>query len=379
MKKSKVNKQNSSKIHYRKKRINIPHYNHSNMKNLPCPRCPKICHSISELTTHLRTVHRYSESEIQQLRGRGFFEEKIPTAEGDIAVIHQRNAMLAQMKKEPPLNVPMNPPPAQKKQANLPAGWQKTIEGYSYEKVVSQEHTIDSIIKKVLKGSVISNHAIIALYTYKKEVGTLLELEKIERLLEAKLDNLVTSDPEYYITAKALWETKEKIRAIKQDVGADPETKPLLEDWYSGDPDTDEHIEWQENFMQKALIEAEQAQIIASKNSISNIKTAKFIKPITRIISKMIGLEEPALVTKAALNSFENLIDVYDKTKNIDDALISGVKSFVINYTKGEVENYVENVALITNKSDREYEAAIKGSVLMAPLYAILENIEDNL
>ncbi|MDO9098827.1 MAG: hypothetical protein Q7U60_11995 [Candidatus Methanoperedens sp.] len=132
--------------------------------------------------------------------------------------------------------------------------------------------------------------------------------------------------------------------------------------------------------MQKALIEAEQAQRSASKNFISIIKTTiKFVEPLTPIISKMIGLEEPALVTKAALNSFENLIDVYDKTKNIDDALISGVKSFVINYTKGEVENYVENVALITNKSDREYEVAIKGSVLMTSLYAILENIEDNL
>ncbi len=255
------------------------------MKNLPCPRCPKICHSSGELISHLRSVHRCTEGEIQQLRGRGYFEEKTPTPEGDIALQHQKNARLAQMKKEPPLNVPMVFK-EERKQVNPPAGWQKTLEGFVYEKLISQVHTIDEIIKKVLKGNVIANHATLELYIYRKDVGTLSELQDKERVLEAKLSGYVTSDPEYHTVAEKLYETKEKIRETKQDIGADTEKETLLEDWYSGDLGSDEHIEWQEKFMGKALLEAEQAQIIALREPNVKRESQKSFQEIMDEISK---------------------------------------------------------------------------------------------
>jgi hypothetical protein len=111
---------------------------------------------------------------------------------------------------------------------------------------------------------------------------------------------------------------------------------------------------------------------------ISVLKTAiKFAVPIAPIISEIIGLEDSALITKEVLNSFENSIEVYDKTKNIDEAIISGVKSFVINYAKDKIDSYMENVVSTNNKgSDNEFKMAVKGSILMTSLYSIMENVE---
>lgn len=192
------------------------------------------------------------------MRGRGYFEDKVPTPNGDIALEHQKTALLVQMGRNPPLNVPMVPPPERKRQAQPPAGWQRTIEGYGYEKLISQTHTIHTIEKRVLRGTVIANHAILSLYTYRKDVGTLSELQDKERTLEAKLSGYVTSDPEYHMVAEKLYETKEKIRAIKKDEVADVEVDIKLEDWYSGDLQGDDYVEWSEKFMEKSLLEAEQ-------------------------------------------------------------------------------------------------------------------------
>ena len=192
-------------------------------QNLPCPRCPQICHSSGELISHLRSKHRLTESEIQALRGRGYFEDKIPTPAGDIAPEHQKAAVRAQAGTA--LNVPMVFR-EEKKQVNPPAGWQKTLEGFVYEKLISQTHTIDSIIKKVLKGSVIANHAIFQLYIYTKDVGTFSELQDKERTLEAKLSGYVTGDPEFGVIAQKLYETKEQLFPLPDD-GKTVKVKPI--------------------------------------------------------------------------------------------------------------------------------------------------------
>lgn len=163
------------------------------------------------------------------------------------------------MDRNPPLNVPMVFQ-EQKRIVSPPAGWSKTLEGFVYEKLISQQHTIDSIIKKVLKGSMIANHATLTLFTFTKDIGELSELQDKERTLEAKLSSYVTGDPEYHEVAGKLYETKEKIKAIKQDSGADVEVDVKLEDWYSGDIGEDAYVDWQEAFMGKALIEAEQVK-----------------------------------------------------------------------------------------------------------------------
>ena len=241
---------------------------HMDSQNLPCPKCPKILHSDSELAGHLRQVHGLSESEIRNMRGRGYFEAKTATVNGDIALQHQKDAILAQMRKEPPLNVPMVFKEEQR-HANPPAGWQKTLEGFIYEKLISQQHTIDSIIKKVLKGSLISNHGLLSLYVYTKDVGELSELQDKKRILESTLTGYITIDPEYHVVSQKIWETHEKIENLKKDLGTDDtETDTLLEEWYSGDLNTNEHVEWEEGFMQKALLEAEQIIKTAPKQEI---------------------------------------------------------------------------------------------------------------
>lgn len=227
-------------------------------QNLSCPRCPQICHSSVELISHLRSRHRLTEGEIQTLRGRGYFEEKTQTRDGEIAINHRDAAIRAQASNA--INIPFIPP-AQRRTVSPPAGWQKTLEGFVYEKLISQVHTIDTIEKKVLRGNVVSNHGALELYIYRKDTGTLTVLQDKERTLEAKLSSYVTGDPEYHEVAEKLYETKQKIREIKQDVGLDTEKDMLIEEWFSGDlntSNTSEYIEWQEKFMEKALIEAEQ-------------------------------------------------------------------------------------------------------------------------
>lgn len=238
----------------------MPRYNPSYMQdqNLPCPRCPKISHSQEELLNHMRYDHKLSESEISRLRGRGYFEEKTATRDGDVALEHQKAAIKSQAGNA--INIPFVPPPERKRIASAPAGWQRTIEGYLYEKLILQQNTIDSIIKKVLKGSVIANHAILEIYTYRRDTGALSELQDKERTLEARRVGYVSGDPEDAEIAKQLVGIKTKIKEIKHDVGVDTEKETVSEVWFSGDLGSDDHTEWQEKFMQKALLEAEQVR-----------------------------------------------------------------------------------------------------------------------
>jgi hypothetical protein len=61
----------------------------------------------------------------------------------------------------------------------------------------------------------------------------------------------------------------------------------------------------------------------------------------------------------------------------IYDAVTSGVKSFVKNYIIGKTENYMaSNSSLLKDSDNGEYEAALKGTILMTSLYAIMETIK---
>jgi len=129
----------------------------------------------------------------------------------------------------------------------------------------------------------------------------------------------------------------------------------------------------------KNTLRCPQYQNIApNREPISVLKTAiKFAEPIAPIIGEMMGLQEPALITKEVLNSLENSIEVYEETNDIDEAIISGVKSFVVNYTKEKMESYLENVVSINNnESDNEFKVAVRGSILMTSLYSIMENVK---
>lgn len=218
-------------------------------------------------------------------KGKGWPERKqlIVTKKGIEDKAPKHHDVAIKKEADNGLNIPMKPA---KKRRHIAAGWQETLEGYTYEKGLSPVNTIDIIIKKVLKGSVIANHAIIELYTYRKDVGALTELQDKERTLEAKLSGYVMADPEYPEIAQKLYEVESEIRAIKQDIGAEMETETLLEDWYLGDIGSEEHIDWQEKFMQKALIEAERAQRRALSEPNVNRESQKSSQELMDEISK---------------------------------------------------------------------------------------------
>ncbi len=103
-------------------------------------------------------------------------------------------------------------------------------------------------------------------------------------------------------------------------------------------------------------------------------KAGRFAVPLMFSLS---GMDDPLIVAKAGLNSFEDSLKKYKETENIDDAVISGVKSFVKNYIIDKADNYMaSNFSLLKDGDNGEYEAALKGTILITSLYAIRETIK---
>lgn len=83
----------------------------------------------------------------------------------------------------------------------------------------------------------------------------------------------------------------------------------------------------------------------------SNIQVIPSQKPlkyavrqvIPMIISPIIGVPIPNSVSNAAFDSIVDSYEVYQEKKNIDDALYVGVESFVNNYARNSVNDYLQS------------------------------------
>lgn len=76
--------------------------------------------------------------------------------------------------------------------------------------------------------------------------------------------------------------------------------------------------------------------------------------------------EDSLLIGKAFVESFEDSMKEYTETKNVDEAVISGIKSFVKNYTLNKAETIINS----------EFEASLKGTISMSTAYAISNSLE---
>lgn len=102
-------------------------------------------------------------------------------------------------------------------------------------------------------------------------------------------------------------------------------------------------------------------------------KAGTFAVPL---MFSLTGLEDSLLIGKACVSSFEDSLKTYRITKNVDNAVICGIKSFVKNYSLDKAEiNIMNDVLLHKNDTDKEFEAILEGTISISTVYALMENI----
>lgn len=91
---------------------------------------------------------------------------------------------------------------------------------------------------------------------------------------------------------------------------------------------------------------------------------------------ELTGFGEPHAIAKASMTSFEDSIKEYKQSTNIEDATITGIKSFVKNYIITKADNYIIESVISEYDIDNKFKAAIGGTVLMSTLSAIVEEFQ---
>lgn len=221
--------------------------------NIQCPRCPVQLSDKFELYQHLKTVHRINDSEAQRLsKSTGWYEQKSPTRDGDIAVDHRDAALRAQLEKSKMLNVPMISPSI-KQDFKLPEGWIEGVDSiYTYMKEVMQHHDYDSTVEKVIEGKVTESYGILQLITYTRYLNNLRVLQEKEIVLSSRLAGLVVSDPEFPEVAKQLNTVKNDIAWARDEIEPEKNIELLLEDNWGRELEEAEMQKTQLEFMNKS-------------------------------------------------------------------------------------------------------------------------------
>lgn len=230
---------------------------------LSCPRgCTRQLLDEAELYHHLRNAHRISEFEARRLSGiggSGWYEQKQPTLDGEKAVEHQAVALRQQIAATAPLTVPIIKM-KEKPDIAVALGWYKTQDGYKFYKVAHEEHTATSYTQHVLKGEIKGEFGALVLWQYTKDVEELKEQQMKASILEGRLASYVPSDPAYLSIAGELHETLYRIRALKEGIGVEVGSEPVLDERFSGENPFEEgsgYEKWVSEFMQKANLESE--------------------------------------------------------------------------------------------------------------------------
>ncbi len=90
------------------------------------------------------------------------------------------------------------------------------------------------------------------------------------------------------------------------------------------------------------------------------------------LMFSLTGFDDSYLIGKACINSFKDSWEKYKITNNVDDAVISGIKSFVKNYTLDKAGNSISEFLLHKNDTNSEFEAILKGTISMSTVYALI-------
>ncbi len=223
---------------------------------LPCPKgCSRQFVDEPELYRHLRDSHRMSETEARRLAGLnpGWYEGKQKDARGDEkAPEHVIAATKAAISQMAPLKVPMITTD-RKPDVTVAPGWNKTDNGYVFEKTLNEVHTIDNYVKWIIKGELKGNHASLVLWVYDKDITQLSELQEKTSILEAKLASFVPSDPEYITIANELHDKLYEVRELKKELQPEVFNDIKLEETYHDTGYEEGRFEkWQSEFMAKA-------------------------------------------------------------------------------------------------------------------------------
>ncbi|MDD5454017.1 MAG: hypothetical protein PHW62_00755 [Candidatus Ratteibacteria bacterium] len=183
----------------------------------------------------------------------GWFEGKQKDARGDEkAPEHVIAATKGAINQMAPLKVPMVTID-RKPDVTVAPGWNKTDNGYVFEKTLNEIHTIDNYIKWIIKGELKGNHASLVLWVYDKDITQLSELQEKAGILEAKLASFVVSDPEYICVANELHDILYKVKELKKELQPEVFDEIKLEETYHDVGYEEGRFEkWQSEFMSKA-------------------------------------------------------------------------------------------------------------------------------
>ncbi len=99
-------------------------------------------------------------------------------------------------------------------------------------------------------------------------------------------------------------------------------------------------------------------------------KAGKFAVPL---IFSLTGVEDSLLIGKAFVNSFEESLKEYETTKDVDEAVITGIKSFFKNYIVDKAETSTINNISPYKNDNIEFEAILNGTTSMSIVYAFME------
>lgn len=196
-----------------------------------------------------------SEVEARRLAGLnpGWYEEKQKDARGDEkAPDHVIAATKAAISQMAPLKVPIITTD-RKPDVTVAPGWNKTDNGYVFEKTLNEVHTIDNYIKWIIKGEIKGNHASLVLWVYDKNITQLSELQEKAGILDAKLSSFVVSDPEYVTIGSSLHQILYEIKEMKKELQPEVFNEIKLQDTYHDTGYEEGRFEkWQSEFMAKA-------------------------------------------------------------------------------------------------------------------------------
>jgi hypothetical protein len=192
--------------------------------------------------------------------GSGWHEGKQPTPDGDKAIEHQVAAAKAAIAQSAPLKVPIIQM-HQKPQVTVAQGWRATTDGYTYNRLVHEEHTATNYMQYIMNGEVKGDFGTVILWTYDKDVTELKEKKEKASILEARLSSYIPSDPAYVTVSQELHHTLHEAEMLKKGIEAEVDSETVLEDRFYRNNTLEEgggYEKWVEEFMKKANAETEQ-------------------------------------------------------------------------------------------------------------------------
>lgn len=228
------------------------------MSYYPCPysNCDKFFYLRSNLEDHIRAVHGVPP----QQTGQGWYEEKQPTKDGDVAILHQISALKKQLDStaRTPIQANLPIPPPQKQSISPIHPWSKNADNvYSLQTVISQKANPFSTTVDMVKGRLTNNKGIITLHHYEKNTSEIVSLSEKLKTLEDKAQGYVYTDHAFLSIIEQMQKTKDRMKELSEQTPADESISTVLEKYFSGEPNSESCDQFKTQFMQDSIKEIE--------------------------------------------------------------------------------------------------------------------------